>query len=81
MELSKTKNNFYVKTQFVVTPEWYWVRTLRAQTIKFVERGLKRLDLDHRTTVGLGLYGNLHGDEPSMSSKAFFRCNLSGSGL
>ena len=65
----------------MVTPERYWVRTLRAQTIKFVERGLERLGLDHRTTVGRSLYGNLHGDEPGMSSKAFFRCNLNGSGL
>ena len=70
-----------VRTQFVVIPEWYWVCMLRAQTIKFVERGLERLGLDHRTTIGCGLYGNLHGDELGMSSKAFFRCNLSGSSL
>ena len=30
-----------VRTQFVTIPNWYWVRTLKAQTIKFVKRELK----------------------------------------
>ena len=30
-----------VRTQFVTIPNWSWVRTLNAQIIKFVERGLK----------------------------------------
>ena len=30
-----------VRTQFVMIPNWYWVRTLKAQIIKFVESGIK----------------------------------------
>ena len=30
-----------LRTQFVTISNWYWVRTLKAQTIKFVERGQK----------------------------------------
>ena len=45
-EITKHNHKFicelkHVRTQFVTTPKWYWVRTLKAQTIKFVERGLK----------------------------------------
>ena len=32
-------------TQFVTIPNWYWVRTLKNQTIKFVERGCPRARL------------------------------------
>ena len=31
-----------VRTQFVTIPNWYWVHTLKAQTIKFVECGYPR---------------------------------------
>ena len=34
-----------VRTQFVTIPNWYWIRTLKAQTIKFVERGCSRTRL------------------------------------
>ena len=33
-----------------------WVRTLRAQTIWFVERGFERLGLGHRTVVSRGVH-------------------------
>ena len=46
-----------VRTQFVTTPKRYWVRTLKAQTMKFVERGLERLGLGHRTVVSHGIHG------------------------
>ena len=46
-KMSYLKNIFFiiVRTQFVTIPNWYWVRTLKAQTIKFIERGLKGLAL------------------------------------
>ena len=34
-----------VRTQFAMTPDWYWVCTFKAQTIKFVERGCSRTRL------------------------------------
>ena len=46
-----------VRTQFVTTPNWYWVRTFEAQTIKFVERGLERLGLGHRRVDNHGTHG------------------------
>ena len=50
----KKKKNYFtskepkkpcVRTQFVTTPNWYWVRTLKAQTIKFIKRGCSRTKL------------------------------------
>ena len=35
----------YVRTQFVTIPNWSQVRTLKAQTMKFVERGCSRTRL------------------------------------
>ena len=50
----------FVRTQFVSIPNWYWVRTLKTQTIKFVERGysrtrltLKEKRLNHTFIYGL----------------------------
>ena len=51
----------------------------KAQTIQFVERGLERLGLGHRTAVSHGFYGNLHEGGPGVSSRVLFRCDLSGS--
>ena len=31
-----------MRTQFLTTSNWYWVRTLKTQIIKFVERGYSR---------------------------------------
>ena len=45
-----------VRSQFVTTPKLYWVRTLKVQTMKFVERGLERLGLGHRTVVSHGIH-------------------------
>ena len=36
-------------------PNGYWVRTSKAQTIKFVERGFEKLGLDHRAAVRVAL--------------------------
>ena len=51
-----------VRIQFVTIPNWYWVRMLKGQTIKFVERGclrtrltLKGKRLDHTFIDGLAL--------------------------
>ena len=40
-ELKPTKHIVVVRTQFVTIPIWYWIWTLNAQTIKFVEYELK----------------------------------------
>ena len=44
---------FTVWTQFVTTPNGYWVCTSKAQIIKFVKRGFERLGLGHRAAVGV----------------------------
>ena len=69
-----------VRTQFVTIPNWYWVRTLKVQTIKFVEHGLERSGLGHWMVVRHGFYSNLHKGEPGVSDNTFFRYVLSGSG-
>ena len=46
----KKKSQFYiVMTQFVTISNWSWVRTLKAQTIKFVERGCSRTRLTFKS--------------------------------
>ena len=63
---------FNVGTQFVATQKDTGLVHLRARTISFVERGLERLGLGHRTAVSHGFYGNLHEGEPNVSNKTFF---------
>ena len=70
-----------VRTQFVTTQKKYWVRMFKGRTISFVERGLERLGLGHWTAVSHGFYRNLHEGELDVSSKTFFWCSMSGSGL